>query len=801
MGLMNLNLDGELTSENVTVPSDGIVTLGHNLFKPEPLTVMYGDEVLTRGQDYIADRADERLYYQKNVTLFTCLRILNENLVNKQIEVHYYACGDYIDADTWNNYPTAESLKQSLQSKVDNTAFKEEVARIDSDIEAEAAARKSADSTLQVNINSEAALRQGEDEKLQGNIDSEAEKRIAADSTLQANIDKEAAARSTADSDIRSELETETDLRLSGDALLQENIDAEAATRETADTTLQTNIDSEAATRESADSALQTKITNEIATRAETDNSLQTQITDLKTKFESFVPGLTYKVVSELPTSDISADVIYLIPAGSQATNQIYEEYIYIDGSWELLGTTATTQAITVDSAISATSTNPVQNKVISAALDGKLDTDATAASAAKLETSAGDSNTPVYFSNGKPVACTSLDLNTTGSAAKLTTGRSISVTDGTNTGDKTLFNGTADISIPLPSTIKAALDGNAATATKANSLTHGNMDGWTEEDDTVANWIAKGTCVWRFTSKQLKGQPSDWGDLLNIVASGSEVKQFFFSSYNGVGDVYQRGIHSSTTEANTYRWYKLSTYTALTELNLDSSATIQNVIDALRAGETCILRTDSFDDLSQFNDIQYGYLYITKTASSMCDIWLREWLGSLRMYYGRQAKGKFNNWVADYNAYTLTEATSSAAGLMSAGDKSKLDGVEEGATKTTIDTNLSPTSKNPATNAAIYSRFLKSRVKVITFTLNTFSLSMVAGDILLIGISVYAGGSLYSDTTNVYVNGTIYSSSISLSAGKFLYLVAKGTATITIQNNGGASGTALYIPNSSGLF
>ena len=43
------------------------------------------------------------------------------------------------------------------------------------------------------------------------------------------------------------------------------------------------------------------------------------------------------------------------------------------------------------------------------------------ATSANKLNTNAGDTNTPVYFSNGIPVACTSLDLNTTGSSASCT--------------------------------------------------------------------------------------------------------------------------------------------------------------------------------------------------------------------------------------------------------------------------------------------------------------------------------------------------------------------------------------------
>lgn len=73
--------------------------------------------------------------------------------------------------------------------------------------------------------------------------------------------------------------------------------------------------------------------------------------------------------------------------------------------------------SITVDASLSSTSTNPVQNKAVKAALDGKLDSTAKAASAAtadtattattatKLSVSAGTSAQPVYFSDGKPVA------------------------------------------------------------------------------------------------------------------------------------------------------------------------------------------------------------------------------------------------------------------------------------------------------------------------------------------------------------------------------------------------------------
>lgn len=62
---------------------------------------------------------------------------------------------------------------------------------------------------------------------------------------------------------------------------------------------------------------------------------------------------------------------------------------------------------VTVDTALSATSTNPVQNKVIKAALDGKLGKNAAAVSANKLNTNGGSATQPIYFANGVPVATT----------------------------------------------------------------------------------------------------------------------------------------------------------------------------------------------------------------------------------------------------------------------------------------------------------------------------------------------------------------------------------------------------------
>ena len=50
---------------------------------------------------------------------------------------------------------------------------------------------------------------------------------------------------------------------------------------------------------------------------------------------------LSFKIISSLPTTDISTSTIYLLPVNGD-TDNVYEEYIYIDNKWESIGTTQT---------------------------------------------------------------------------------------------------------------------------------------------------------------------------------------------------------------------------------------------------------------------------------------------------------------------------------------------------------------------------------------------------------------------------------------------------------------------------
>lgn len=51
--------------------------------------------------------------------------------------------------------------------------------------------------------------------------------------------------------------------------------------------------------------------------------------------------GLSKKIVEELPTTGIDESTIYLIRKITPGENDVYNEYMYIDGKWELIGNTA----------------------------------------------------------------------------------------------------------------------------------------------------------------------------------------------------------------------------------------------------------------------------------------------------------------------------------------------------------------------------------------------------------------------------------------------------------------------------
>lgn len=105
------------------------------------------------------------------------------------------------------------------------------------------------------------------------------------------------------------------------------------------------------------------------------------------------LPQFAIEVVQTLPVSDISETTIYLVPAQDPEQGNYYEEYIYVNNAWELVGTTA------VD----------LSGYYTSAQVDTLLAAKANTSSLATVATSGAYSDL-----SGKPTIDTTLDTTST---------------------------------------------------------------------------------------------------------------------------------------------------------------------------------------------------------------------------------------------------------------------------------------------------------------------------------------------------------------------------------------------------
>lgn len=70
--------------------------------------------------------------------------------------------------------------------------------------------------------------------------------------------------------------------------------------------------------------------------RKKADSYTKQEIDDLV----AAVQGFSREIVTELPTENISESKIYFVPNETTGTNNRYDEYIYINGTFEKIGTT-----------------------------------------------------------------------------------------------------------------------------------------------------------------------------------------------------------------------------------------------------------------------------------------------------------------------------------------------------------------------------------------------------------------------------------------------------------------------------
>lgn len=214
------------------------------------------------------------------------------------------------------------------------------------------------------------------------------------------------------------------------------------------------------------------------------------------------------------------------------------------------------------------------------------------ATSANKLNTNAGDANTPVYFANGVPVVCTSLDLNTSGSSAsctgnsatatKLQTARTIGLGTGA-TGTATSFDGSTNITIPVTDIKEAYLSWGGK-----------NLSGSVTPIDAACSNIHSAN---RFSFAKPDGITIEYSTNGSTYSTYTTTDSAKVNLVSGIGSTYYIGARSSSTTVNdklriTLNATNMGVYTRLRKLliNISTSyATGSNVIieKAMKGSET----------------------------------------------------------------------------------------------------------------------------------------------------------------------------------------------------------------------
>lgn len=407
----------------------------------------------------------------------------------------------------------------------------------------------------------------------------------------------------------------------------------------------------------------------------------------------------------ELPAVGANYDGMYLMIDGGKWTSRRPDAatatapgFMSAADKVKLDGIAEGANKTVVDAALDAGSANPVQNKAVKAALDGKAGTAVATTSANGLMSAADKTKLDgVEAGANKATVDAALDAASENPVQNKAVKAALDGKLSTRGGE---ISGNLDVGLTVSAEGSVSVGRTSSdtgihfekAASDAGRISHGSdpMTGVspiarlkvaspTEDDDAATKAYVDGSAV-RYDAKQTLDEAQQFQARKNIGAVGNDSPQFQgFLTLSPANETLGSGVGLSPTGSG-------HKYT------LDIS-------DVDEGNPTLLtgVKTPTDADTNAAATVEYVKNKVSEAAASGgVDV-----DNALSATSTNPVQNKVITSALTKKAGTAV-ATESANGLMSKEDKTKLDGIAAGATKITVDSTLSSTSTNPVQNKAV---------------------------------------------------------------------------------------------------
>lgn len=433
---------------------------------------------------------------------------------------------------------------------------------------------------------------------------------------------------------------------------------------------------------------------------------------ELRDEYDQIIRAGAYGKKTPFVNSDNSAILDYIMNNFDALYAQIPNGRAYVksvnnitpDSNGNVTVNVGSGGDITVDSTLSSTSTNPVQNKVIYAALNNKLDKNGTATYA--VRDSSGNIISSTYakktdlssyvksINNVKPDSAGNVNISTGGGGSNITVDTTL---------DSTSSNAIANKAVYAALNNKLDKTGTAAAATKATQDSYGNV---------IVNTYARKSDLSSYV-KTINNQEPDANGNINISTggggSGSNITVDAEISSTSTNPVQNKAIYSALMDKvgidEIFNGFALRSPTAPITW-MQGSQTLGSLTASNYTGTALRATQDSDGNI------------INTTYAKKSDIsaLLSTKLGVNSTAYAATRDGAGNNIVDTYAKKT------DVSGMVKSVNNVKPDSngnvaitVSGGGTNITVDTALSAASTNPVQN-----RVVKTAIDTVTASIPT---------------------------------------------------------------------------------